>query len=278
MADPLAPTTTSESIWLLLILCMGPKAMLVSRRYLAALDSAAFECLAPWFMFNADDIIPAHPLHPFNQFLINIMDIQPSMIQSPRTQEVCDNWTILFMSEVLLNRTDVFGHPEFITLRRGINITMGSTSFIAQLGGLNGALRVFAAMYNLKRYLGRVGHPTEVRGTLVDEDEWCKRINDSALYAHLLLHAASDSDQLPSSDTWRLKFRFVGINTISTVNEPNPRPLNFHTCTYEVDVKISEALEDLLLLSCVKLDDPNYTTPFDLWFHGQLLSRDHNTA
>jgi hypothetical protein len=40
------------------------------------LDPAAFECLAPWFMFNADDIIPAHPLHPFNQFLINIMDIQ----------------------------------------------------------------------------------------------------------------------------------------------------------------------------------------------------------
>ncbi|KAJ6464471.1 hypothetical protein C8R45DRAFT_1174614 [Mycena sanguinolenta] len=64
------------SVWLLLALCMGRKAMLVSKRYLAVLDPPAFECLSPWFMFNAEDIIPGNPLHPFNQFLINVMDIQ----------------------------------------------------------------------------------------------------------------------------------------------------------------------------------------------------------
>ncbi|KAF8199842.1 hypothetical protein K438DRAFT_2015855 [Mycena galopus ATCC 62051] len=294
------------SIWLVLALCMGRDAMLKSQRYLAALDPAAFECLAPWFMFNAHDTIPAHPLHPFNQFLFNVMDIQPAMIQSPRTPEVHDNWTVLFMSKVLLNRTDVFSHPEFLALRRGLDIKMGPTSFISELGGLNGMLRVFAAMYNLRvqnvvnvssrlswqillhaangttpyygaifrllveRYVGHVGHPMEFRGTVVDEDEWCKGINDSTLRARLLLQAASDSDLLPSSDSWCLKFRFVGI---TTVNDPNPRPLHFHTCMYEVDVKISQPLEDLLMRSCVKLDDSNHSTAFDLWFHGS----DHET-
>ncbi|KAJ6471545.1 hypothetical protein C8R45DRAFT_1165373 [Mycena sanguinolenta] len=302
------------SVWLLLALCMGRKAMLVSERYLAVLDPPAFECLAPWFMFNPEDIIPGNPLHPFNQLLINVMDIQPSMIQSPRTQQAHDDWTILFMSKVLLNRTDVFTHPEFLALRRGLDIKMGSTSFISQIGGLNGALRVFTAMYNLKvqtvqdvgsklawqilmrasdgttpyygaifrllvgRYLDGVGHPMEVRGALVEEDEWCKHLNDTALRARLLLHAASDTDLLPSSDSWRLKFRFVGLNTALTVHETNPRPLHFHTCTYEVDVKLSEPLKDLLTQSCVKLDDATYSTPFDLWFHSQLLSRGHNTA
>ncbi|KAF8144571.1 hypothetical protein K438DRAFT_1873848, partial [Mycena galopus ATCC 62051] len=236
------------SIWLVLALCMGRNVMLKSQCYLAALDPAAFECLAPWFI--------------------------------PRTPEVHDNWTVLFMSKVLLNRTDVFSHPEFLALRHGLDIKMGPTSFISELGGLNGMLRVFAAMYNLRvqsvvnvssrlswqillhatngttpyygaifrllveRYVGHVGHPIEFRGTVVDEDEWCKGINDSTLRVRLLLQAASDSDLLPSSDSWCLKFRFVGI---TTVNDPNPRPLHFHTCTYEVDVKISQPLEDLLM-------------------------------
>ncbi|KAJ6452988.1 hypothetical protein C8R45DRAFT_847474 [Mycena sanguinolenta] len=231
--------------------------MLISKRYIAALDPAAFDVLAPWFMLEPADIIPTDPRHPFNQFLIDHMDMQPSMVQSPRTQEVHDSWTILFLSKVLLNRTDVWNHPEFIALQRGLDIRIGSTTVISvsqqppfcstevnavqQIHGDNGALFLLSCMYNrtvqsvqdissrlvwqilmrandgttpyygalfrllVLRYLDGVGHPVEVRGGLVDEEEWSKHINNSTLHASLLLHAASDTNLLPPSDTWRLK-------------------------------------------------------------------------
>ncbi|KAF7345499.1 hypothetical protein MVEN_01568400 [Mycena venus] len=306
------------SVWLLLALCVGRQAMLMPRKYLAALDPAAFDCLAPWFMFGPHDILPTHPLHPFNQFLMEVMDIQPSMIQSPRTQAVHDGWTILFLSKLLFNSTDVWEHPEFLALQRGFDIRIGpTTSFVAEFKGRDGVLPLLSRMYDLKvksvndvaprlgwqillranngttpyygalfrllllRYLEGVGHPLEIRGGLVDEAEWSKQINNSALRAGLLLQAASDNDLLPCNDTWRLKFRLIGLDArsdLDTTTETNPRPIHFHSCTYEADIKLTRPLEDLLLRSSIKLDDPNYVTAFDLWLHGQLLSRDHNTV
>ncbi|KAJ7160770.1 hypothetical protein C8R46DRAFT_1038007 [Mycena filopes] len=123
------------SIWLLIALSMGPRAMLLLKNYLAALDPVAFNCLAPWFMFGPADDLPTHFLHPFNQFLMNVMDIQPSMIESPRTPEVHDSWTILFVTKVLfkLNDTDIWKRPEFASVKRGFDVAFGNTTFIAEL-------------------------------------------------------------------------------------------------------------------------------------------------
>jgi hypothetical protein len=84
------------SIWLLLALCLGEKAMLLPNlnRYIAALDPVAYDCLAPWFALKADDIIPNDIMHPFNQFLINVMDMQvgrfhPPIFSMPSDKRLC---------------------------------------------------------------------------------------------------------------------------------------------------------------------------------------------
>ncbi|KAJ6536060.1 hypothetical protein B0H19DRAFT_1270875 [Mycena capillaripes] len=308
------------SIWLLLALCLGEKAMLLPNlnRYIAALDPVAYDCLAPWFALKADDIIPNDIMHPFNQFLINIMDMQPSMIRSSHTQDIRDGWTITFLSAVLLGNTGIWSHPEFLTIKSGFDLQVGRKQFIAELSQHGDLLPLLTCIFdhNLRevkdvtsrfsfpilmraadettpyfgallrlfilRYLDGVGHPIDLRGGLVSEEEWSCQVNNHLLRASLLLRAVSDNDMLPASNTWRIVWRIIGLNPPGASSwataETNPRPLHFHTCTYEIDVKITRPLEDLLLASRFKLDDPNYVTPFDCWLHGQLLSRDHNTA
>ncbi|KAJ6576003.1 hypothetical protein DFH09DRAFT_1276674 [Mycena vulgaris] len=310
------------SIWLLLALCMGQSSMLVSREFVAAIDPVAFDCLAPWYRFGPEDMTPSDIFHPFNQFLMNVMDIQPSLIHSPRTQAVHDKWTMIFAAKVLLGSTTLWDHPEFRALQTGFDIDVGTTSVVSKFvgAGEHGVLPLLAAMYDRQvrrvedvasrviyrilvgaddgttpyygaifrllflRYLEGVGHPLEVRGGLVPEEEWSKHVNNAVLRASLLLEAASDNDLLPSGDTWRIQLSFVGCNPAGNLArtassaETNPRPLHFHTCTYDVDVKITRSMEDMLLSSCLELDNSGYTSVFDLWMHGQLLSRDHNTV
>ncbi|KAJ7179709.1 hypothetical protein C8R46DRAFT_1029151 [Mycena filopes] len=300
------------SIWLLVALIMGPSAMLLLRNYLAALDPVAFNCLTPWFMFGPADDLPTHFLHPFNQFLMNVMDIQPSMIESPRTEDVHDSWTILFVTKVLFNDTEIWKRPEFASIRRGFDVAFGTTTFIAELTkhreilpllvriydrevrqpadivsklsesilmrAVDNTTPFFGALFRLLmlRYLGGTGHPEATRGGLVSEDDFVAGLNDASLRARLLLQTTTDSNMMPSRESWRILWRFIGLN--NTAPESIPRPVHFHTCTYDVDVKITVSVQELLLKSCTKLDDREHTTPFDVWFHGQLLSRDHNTA
>ncbi|KAJ7718900.1 hypothetical protein B0H16DRAFT_1739743 [Mycena metata] len=300
------------SIWLLYALCMGPSAMLMRKQYLAALDPDAFNCLAAWFTLAPSDPIPTHFMHPFNQFLLNVMDLEPAIIGSPQTQEVHDSWTTLFMSKVLFNDEGIWKRAEFESLGSGFRVAFGNSNFVRELTRHPPVLPLLARLYDreirdvedissrldftilmsasddttpyygalfrvlLLRYLDGVGHPAELCGGLVSDGDFNKVLNDTCLRAGLLLEVATDSNIMPGSDTWLIKWRFVGLDSGSM--EVSPRPLHFHTCTYEVDVKITPALQDVLLASCVNLDDPTHATPFDLWLHSQLLSRDHNTA
>ncbi|KAJ6544444.1 hypothetical protein B0H19DRAFT_1076556 [Mycena capillaripes] len=269
------------SIWLLLALCLGEKAMLLPNlnRYIAALDPVACNCLAPWFALKADDIIPNDIMHPFNQFLINIMDMQPSMIRSPHTQDIHDGWTITFLSAVLLGNTGIWSHPEFLTIKSGFDLQVGRKQFIAEVKDITSRFNFsilmraadettpyFGALLRLfiLRYLDGVGHPIDLRGGLSSSP---RRLRQQ--------HAAG---QQHLGIVWHI----IGLNPPGAPSwataETNPRPLHFHMCTYEIDVKITRPLEDLLLASRFKLDDPNYVMPFDCWLHGQLLSRDHNTT
>ncbi|KAJ7133864.1 hypothetical protein C8R43DRAFT_1133106 [Mycena crocata] len=306
------------SIWLLLALCNGVQAMLVPKRHLAALDPSAYQILAPWFAFGPDDTLPTNLGHPFNQFLMNVMEIQPSMIASPRTQAVHDGWTVTFSSKVLLGSTTVFTHPEFRAIQIGFDVAIGNTRFLTRFTCTHGVLPLLACMYDrqvrkaddvssqiacdivrhaddgttpyygalfrllLLRYLQGVGHPQELRGSVIDEEEWMTEVNNRSLRARLFLEAASDSNLLPSREAWRIKVHMVGLNpptdpALASL-DVNPRPIHFHTCTYEMEAKINRPMEDLLIAACIKLDDPSYVTVFDLWLHAQLLSRDHNTA
>ncbi|KAJ7636762.1 hypothetical protein FB45DRAFT_1056053 [Roridomyces roridus] len=300
------------SIWVLLALALGRKGLLIPKEYLAALDPPAFECLAPWLMLGPDDTIPTHPLHPFNQFLMNVMDMQPSMMTSPRTQDEHDNWSISFMCKVLLGHANPFEHPEFRALQEGMDVAVGRTSFSLKLASApEQALPFFAALYDrgirqkkditdhlsyrilihakdcstrsfaalfrllMNRFLDGTGYPDALRDTVVDAEEWSRQLNNTLLRVNLLLQAATDSDLLPFGK-WKIQFNFVGVDTVAP--ESDPRPLHFHTCSTTVDVKITRALENLLLSSSVRLDDPTHCTAFDVWFQGQLMSRDHNTV
>jgi hypothetical protein len=52
------------------------------------------------------------------------------MISSPRTRAEHDDWTITFMSKVLLGDTQLWTRPEFFAMRRGFNVTIGNTTLV----------------------------------------------------------------------------------------------------------------------------------------------------
>ncbi|KAJ7265826.1 hypothetical protein C8J57DRAFT_1230046 [Mycena rebaudengoi] len=292
------------SMWLLLALIAGRDGMLIPQQYLAALDPVAFDRLAPWLTLAPEDEIPTSLCIPF-----------PSMISSPRTRAEHDDWTITFMSKVLLGDTQLWTRPEFLAMRRGFNVTIGNTTLVEQfiqrrtalhmlstlydrqvrdiddfsrhlvfrilMSSNDGTTTHFAALFRLlvQRYLKGTGHPAYLRGSLIQEDEFANKAEDSLLRARLFLGASSDSDLLPMSEAWTIKFNIVGLNapTNPIFAETEPRALHFHTCSYEIDVKLTAPMQALLIAACNNLDDLTHTSPFDAWFHAQILGRDHNT-
>ncbi|KAJ7206950.1 hypothetical protein C8J57DRAFT_983960, partial [Mycena rebaudengoi] len=233
------------SMWLLLALIAGRDGMLIPQQYLAALDPVAFDRLAPWLTLAPEDEIPTSFMHPLCQFLMETMDMQPSMISSPRTRAEHDDWTITFMSKVLLGDTQLWTRPEFLAMRRGFNVTIGNTTlvevsmtqFIQRRTALHmlstlydhqvrdiddfsrrlvfrilmssndGTTTHFAALFRLlvQRYLKGTGHPAYLRGSLIQEDKFANKVEDSLLRARLFLGASSDSDLLPMSEAWTIK-------------------------------------------------------------------------
>ncbi|KAJ7213369.1 hypothetical protein C8J57DRAFT_1538782 [Mycena rebaudengoi] len=280
------------SMWLLLALIAGRDGMLIPQQYLAALDPVAFDRLAPWLTLAPEDEIPTSFMHPLCQFLMETMDMQPYMISSPRTRAEHDDWTITFMSKVLLGDTQLWTRPEFLAMRRGFNVTIGNTTLVEQFIQRRTALHLLSTLYDRQvrdiddfsrrlvfRILMSTGHPAYLRGSLIQEDEFANKAEDSLLRARLFLGASSDSDLLPMSEAWTIKFNIVGLNapTNPIFAETEPRALHFHTCSYEIDVKLTAPMQALLIAACNNLDDLTHTSPFDAWFHAQILGRDHNT-
>jgi hypothetical protein len=71
----------------------------------------------------------------------------------------------------------------------------------------DGTTPYFGALFRLLllRYLAGVGHPPQLRGGLIAEDEWTKQVNNRLLRVGLLLEAATDTDLRPTSQSWAIK-------------------------------------------------------------------------
>jgi hypothetical protein len=91
-------------------------------------------------------------------------------------------------------------------------------AFTILMRATDGTTPYFGALIRLftQRYLEGVGHPADVRGGLVSDDEFSKEVNNHLLRANLFLRAVSDNDMLPSSDSWRI--RVGALRTFSYVH------------------------------------------------------------
>ncbi|KAJ7697016.1 hypothetical protein B0H17DRAFT_1130661 [Mycena rosella] len=289
--------------------------MVIPKDVLAALDPVAFDILAPWLSMSPSDPMPTNIVHPLCQFLLNVMDMQAFHISAPRTQQVHNGWTITFMSKVLLGTSTPWDHPEFIALKDGFDIEVGDTSVLKRLVVHKPALAMLACLYDrqirkvedivdrlvfeiihsspdgttpyfaalfrllLRRYLVGIGHPPKLRGAVIGDEDWSAQVNNELLRVSLLLEAATDTDLRPTSQSWSITFHISAtrINMNTDDMEAEPRPLHFHTCMHEVDIRLTCAMEDLLVRSSKDLDSGTYSSDFDTWIHCQLLARDHNT-
>ncbi|KAJ6554685.1 hypothetical protein B0H19DRAFT_1154327 [Mycena capillaripes] len=300
------------SLWLLLALVNGRKAMIIPKHILMNLDPGAYDILAPWYDFHSDTPVPLprEATHPLRQFILERMpqEIQPNLIRNDRTVDEHEAWVISAFASVLLGHHSPWTHPEFIALRDGFNIGIKSTRFADTIRRRR-ALPFFVALYNLRiktvadiaphlhfqiltraankttpffmklfqlrleHYLDGLGHPAALRGVQVSEEEYEGKRNDPLLRANLVLVSGSDSDLLPIEDNWRILFRFQAKDITDSILG---KPLGFHTCFHSVDVLLDRNLREMLL---EPLDD-NLGQPskFDVWVHSQFLNREHNTS
>lgn len=69
----------------------------------------------------------------------------------------------------------------------------------------------FTALFRLllQRYLSGVGHPPQLRGSIIDDDEWTQQVNNNLFRVSLLLEAATETDLRPTSQSWKINVRVV---------------------------------------------------------------------
>ncbi|KAJ7891729.1 hypothetical protein B0H14DRAFT_3696366 [Mycena olivaceomarginata] len=125
-----------------------------------------------------------------------------------------------------------------------------------------------------KRYLAGDGHPQQCRdnGLVATDEEMQRGSTTPFLRAQLLLLTAIESSLLPVKDTWGIRF------TVSDHIQPgiNVRPhsealpLQFHTCTGGVEVRVNAILFDMMIKSPRGDED----TEFDVWMHTQIYNAD----
>ncbi|KAJ7029656.1 hypothetical protein C8F04DRAFT_1187505 [Mycena alexandri] len=120
------------SIWLLLALVLGKKAMLIPKNLLLYLDPAAYDVLAPWYDFHQHTPVPpaSMPTHPLRLFMINVLDRQPSEIDNVRTKEEHEAWVVMAFAMVLLGDAAPFSHADFSSILRGFNLALGERGLV----------------------------------------------------------------------------------------------------------------------------------------------------
>ncbi|KAJ7470043.1 hypothetical protein B0H11DRAFT_2237849 [Mycena galericulata] len=275
LCQPAAPV----SIWLLLALVLGKKAMLVPKNILLYIDPQAYDILAP------------------------------CEIPNERSEEEHEAWTIMAFSDVLLGHLGPWNHSDFLSIQRGFNVVMKDVCFAQTIQTRNplafflcmydrrvksvedvsahlsvtmvnrhsdGTTPLFAKLFSiyLRRYMQGTGHPPELRGreALTDED-FESAAQDPLLRTRLVLACAGDFEMLPMELHWSITFQLQG-----RVISPSPiaGPLHFHSCSTEVDVKLDRGLQELLLAGLG--DDDQTSNAFDVWVHSQFLNRQYNTV
>ncbi|KAJ7479007.1 hypothetical protein FB451DRAFT_1172130 [Mycena latifolia] len=225
---------------------------------------------------------------------------QPANLDDVRTEEEHKLWTIMIFSRILLGYADPWDDPEFKALQDGFNIALRDGTQLAQTIQSRGPLAFLLCMYDrrikavedvsnhlaqrintrssdnttiyfaklfdlsLRRYMQGVGHPSGLRGLgEVTDDEFLAEESNPLLRSNLVLSACGDTDMRPMDDAWKIRTSMIIA------------PMHFHTCSYEVDVKVDLALQDLLLEGMG--DDDTACTTFDTYIHSQFLNRTHNS-
>ncbi|KAJ6453800.1 hypothetical protein C8R45DRAFT_1192654 [Mycena sanguinolenta] len=291
------------SIWVLLALCVGRKAMLIPKHILLYIDPGAHDILAPWYDFHIDTPVPParEAAHPLRQFIIEYMpqDMQPNLIRNNCEADEHEGWRIASFAAVLLGHHNPWNHPEFIALQEGLDV---GKRFAASLRSQK-ALPLLVALYDrrihtaaevtshlkyldpimrihdktipyfvklfrlrLEHYAHGLGHPNGLRLIEVTEEEYQLRRKDPLLRATMLLRGGSDSDMRPMDPNWRILFlleRALGA------------PIHFHTCFYNADVFLDRHLREILL----EPSSPSVhrSSQFEMWLHPQLMHCQHNT-
>ncbi|KAK7031886.1 hypothetical protein R3P38DRAFT_3187618 [Favolaschia claudopus] len=157
---------------------------------------------------------------------------------------------------------------------------------------LDGTTPYFAKLFMilLRCYLQGFGHPSELAGGVVSEEAVHEHREDPLFRSNLLLYTAGSSDMRPPDDDWEIKASSRCLIYFSSLLNPCSsdstesltvglwtiaQPLSFHSCFYEVDVKLDDDLQEILLAG---VGTSTCTSKFGLWFHGQLLDPQYNAV
>ncbi|KAK7019385.1 hypothetical protein VNI00_018098 [Paramarasmius palmivorus] len=93
-----------------------------------ALDPAGFAVYSPILQLKPNEERPMQILHPINQFLITVLETQPSHLPPRMTQEDIDNTQSAAFAAVFFNmkpERHPFQHPGLIALREGFCVRAG---------------------------------------------------------------------------------------------------------------------------------------------------------
>ncbi|KAJ6553395.1 hypothetical protein B0H19DRAFT_1072844 [Mycena capillaripes] len=128
--------------------------------------------------------------------------------------------------------------------------------------------------HRLKRYLAGRGHPQRCRdnGLVATDEEVHRGSAIPFLRPQLLLLTALESSLLPVKDTWGIRFTVSDHTQPGTDTRPHSEalPLQFHTCSGGVDVRVNPRLFDMMIKSPRGDED----TEFDVWMHSQIYNAD----
>ncbi|KAJ7619808.1 hypothetical protein DFH06DRAFT_1144267 [Mycena polygramma] len=305
----------SIGLWPMLAIALGRQSMLLGYPFLRLISPDVAVELRPWFALRVTDPIPTAMSDPVCGLIMDTLDIQPSLIPSVRTQAQHDDVTVKIVSRKLLGYEQPWSEPDFLTLQDGFDVSLSDdVTFAHHFRTLTplGAALLISGMYRrqirslpdvldhlhfvvlasvtappevalmrtlfelrFKRYLAGRGHPQWLRTHgLIDTDAEMERGSSLPfLRAELLLLTALESSLLPVKDTWRIR---PPPNGNIALHQTQSLPLQFHTCSGGVDVRVNPKLYDLLIRS--PRGDEN--TEFDVYIHTQLYNADlaYNTV
>ncbi|KAF7350250.1 hypothetical protein MVEN_01328500 [Mycena venus] len=134
-----------------------------------------------------------------------------------------------------------------------------------------------------KRYLAGRGHPQWFRqhGLVATGAEIEQAAEVPFLRVQLLLLTALESSLLPIKDSWgnQALYQFSissQLQTSSPSTTAPPSPLQFHTCSGGVDVRVNAKLFEMMIKSSIGDEQ----TEFDIWVHTQIYNADltYNTV
>ncbi|KAJ7804438.1 hypothetical protein B0H14DRAFT_3486175 [Mycena olivaceomarginata] len=294
----------SVGLWPVLAIALGRASMLLGEGFLRLISPDVASDLRPWFALAVEDPMPSSLTAPVSRLLMDVLEIQPSQVPFPRSPTQHDDITVRLLSRKLLG-CEPWTHLDFLGAQDGFDMSLSDYAnfgdaacliagmYRRQIQNLQDVLShlhylvlapstappqvaLMRSLFELqfKRYLMGDGHPQQCRDNgLVATDEKMQRGSTTPfLRAQLLLLTAIESSLLPVKDTWGIRFTVSdhiqpGINV-----HPHSEalPLQFHTCTGGVEVRVNAILFDMMIKSPRGDED----TEFDVWMHTQIYNAD----